>query len=1510
MRIIEKCFNLLFILFLACFIYSSELCGIELVPNDATKPDQFGHSVDIFEDYAIVGSYYDDTKGSVYTFKRDSDNTWKQQQKLNPIDLASSDHFGWSVDISKHYAFVSTPYDDDNENNSGSVYIFKLFNDKWEQIQKIVASNPSQNAFLGSSISIFENFAIIGAKGETNNKGAAYIFKCSGETWTETQKIIGDENDSSFGCSVSISNNFAIVGASSKSYLFENKNGKTWTKCGINLSGTSSVNNTVSVYDKYAIVGNASYSNKGAAYIYNYIEDSWTFSQRSYAVETDNNGYNYGMKAFVSNNYAFVAAYYNDNKIASSVIYILNKYNNLFEHSKILFIKYNSNISSYLSLSTSKRHIIIGNSNKNDNQGAVYILDYTDLSKTYQISGYLFDNNRNPIENVSVQSTYFSTITDHTGYYSINALYFEEFPTIQIIKYSKGNLNFGTKTYSLSMDYSNQNLIINAYTISGFIKDSSGQPIQGVTIQFSNEGGETSTDKHGYYRHIVYENWSGQATPIGHGYQFEPFNLSFSNIQENHSDQNFIGKKMNISGYVFNQNHQPIKDIQITFTNPDRIITTDSNGFYNLVLDYQWTGSVTPQKTGFTFQPEKYDFYKIFTSRAYMNYTALEQTSEISGLILNENNQPLSGVKLYDNNDNYIQTDADGHFTYIADFRWTGYLKPVLEGYTFTPPYISYESNTQNQPNQDFKGHINKYLIAGRVLHKLTNSPLEGVQLNCQSHDCNDETDQYGQFKLEVPYAWSDTLTIQKTAYVFEPQQLVYQNVNSDTIDEIVYYQETQFDISGTLTDTNNQPLGNVTIYFNNNGGIAVTDTNGVYIKKIPFGWSGIAVPFIMNSGFTPAERSYNIVTSHQNNQNFIQSTDIPQILIVTPDSKNVSSEKNTIQFDIMISPSSLSWTASTLDPWLSFTKETNTLLVQIQANPFENIRNGTISVKAQNANIDTKTIQIIQAARQAPLAIPECDLFNESDYPFSQTITAILKDDQLSSEEIILGNPSDLIAAFVDNECRGYAYPIDTTLGPQFFLTFWNQSMDNETIRLSYFDSSKNHLYEKLRYPIQFKADHHLGSIVDPIKFKLGKVEQNISLYKNWNWISFGIVSSDMSLNHALSSITTNGTNIVSQNGYAEYLPTSNQWIGPLDHIDTSTMYLLKMKHAATLELKGTSANSDDFPLMLHKNWNWISYLPDFELDVNTALSSIDANGVQICGQEGYAEYLSNSGWFGQLNVLKPGCGYIIKMKSPAELHYPISPPDDPVLQLHSTLRKRTRSTQPFYFDPYDYQYQETITTTVMQNELVLGYPNDLLAAFSGDQCRGIAELIDTPEGPRFFLQLWSNTADTIQFKYYSASEKRIYPLDYSLIFQTNHIIGSIISPQIMNIVKDTDHPLSTFTLNSSDYQYQGTITTEIVINNNESPNDGDKLAAFVNNECRGVADTHETPNGIRFFLQIFSNQSEEMTFKFYDTSSNTVYDLENKLIFTPNMTVGSITEPEKMTLKTDTLPVVKDLQ
>jgi len=51
-------------------------------------------------------------------------------------------------------------------------------------------------------------------------------------------------------------------------------------------------------------------------------------------------------------------------------------------------------------------------------------------------------------------------------------------------------------------------------------------------------------------------------------------------------------------------------------------------------------------------------------------------------------------------------------------------------------------------------------------------------------------------------------------------------------------------------------------------------------------------------------------------------------------------------------------------------------------------------------------------------------------------------------------------------------------------------------------------------------------------------------------------------------------------------------------------------------------------------------------------------------------------------------------------------------------------------------------------------------------------------------------------------------------------------------------------------------------------------------------------------------------MTLTFYDASSETLYPVDNRILFTPNMSVGNITEPEQISLKTDTLPVVNALQ
>ncbi|MCK4966605.1 hypothetical protein KAS50_06220, partial [bacterium] len=103
---------------------------VKITAGDAVADDYFGYSVSISGDYVIVGARFDDdagiSSGSAYIFYRNqggADN-WGQQAKLTAGDAAGGDEFGISVSISGDYAIVGARYDDDAGSNSGSAYIF------------------------------------------------------------------------------------------------------------------------------------------------------------------------------------------------------------------------------------------------------------------------------------------------------------------------------------------------------------------------------------------------------------------------------------------------------------------------------------------------------------------------------------------------------------------------------------------------------------------------------------------------------------------------------------------------------------------------------------------------------------------------------------------------------------------------------------------------------------------------------------------------------------------------------------------------------------------------------------------------------------------------------------------------------------------------------------------------------------------------------------------------------------------------------------------------------------------------------------------------------------------------------------------------------------------------------------------------------------------------------------------------------------------------------------------
>jgi len=139
-----------------------------LTASDKATNDQFGNSVSISGDTAIVGAFHDDSStGSAYIFVRDG-TSWSQQAKLTASDKAANDEFGRSVSINGDYAIVGAPYDD----NLGSTYSFLRGDSSWIQKEKVTATNPGAGDEFGNSVSISGDYAIVGAYKDDS----AYIY--------------------------------------------------------------------------------------------------------------------------------------------------------------------------------------------------------------------------------------------------------------------------------------------------------------------------------------------------------------------------------------------------------------------------------------------------------------------------------------------------------------------------------------------------------------------------------------------------------------------------------------------------------------------------------------------------------------------------------------------------------------------------------------------------------------------------------------------------------------------------------------------------------------------------------------------------------------------------------------------------------------------------------------------------------------------------------------------------------------------------------------------------------------------------------------------------------------------------------------------------------------------------------------------------------------------------------------------------------------------------------------
>jgi len=307
----------------------------DIVPSNPSAFERFGCSVCMSGERVIVGASQDNNiTGAAYIFSLNGD-TWEQMQKLTASDGAEGDWFGYSVSISGDRAIVGAYRDADEGLNYGSAYIFHWNGSAWEQQPKLTASIP--NSYFGYRVSISGDRAIVGAYydsewgGDYYHAGAAYIFHWNGNSWEQEQKIFASDRLEYhyFGSSVALYDEWAIVGAhghdgygnnSGAAYLFK-FNGSSWEEKQIVYASDGALGHqfgySAAISEDRAIVGaytgDGLVADCGAAYIFYLDGDTWIQEKKLFAYDgADSDEFGYSVS--ISGEHAVVGAYEDDDK--------------------------------------------------------------------------------------------------------------------------------------------------------------------------------------------------------------------------------------------------------------------------------------------------------------------------------------------------------------------------------------------------------------------------------------------------------------------------------------------------------------------------------------------------------------------------------------------------------------------------------------------------------------------------------------------------------------------------------------------------------------------------------------------------------------------------------------------------------------------------------------------------------------------------------------------------------------------------------------------------------------------------------------------------------------------------------------------------------------------------------------------------------------------------------------------------------------------------------------------
>ncbi|NPA37997.1 MAG: T9SS type A sorting domain-containing protein [Chlorobi bacterium] len=390
------------------------------------------------------------------------------------------------------------------------------------------------------------------------------------------------------------------------------------------------------------------------------------------------------------------------------------------------------------------------------------------------------------------------------------------------------------------------------------------------------------------------------------------------------------------------------------------------------------------------------------------------------------------------------------------------------------------------------------------------------------------------------------------------------------------------------------------------------------------------------------------------------------------------------------------------------------------------------------------------------------------ADYNYSLNVIG-----QLKIEGVVSTDINDIVAAFINGECRGVANVSYIESGNMYlvFMDVYDNNVSGGDIEFKVFDASTGEVYSDVSPVLAFQSDKMYGSSSEPVIIDASQsIEQYVALNKGWSWVSFDVYSNEYNdVNKALEGMkATQGDVIKSSDSYAQY-SSSGSWEGTLAGVNYKEMYKIKSAQEQILTMSGMKVISDTVTIDVVKGWNWIGYPSQNQISIANALSALNPQaGDLIKSQQRFAVYDDILGWLGSLDYLKPSLGYMLYsgkdgiVKYIGNLKGSFSDNEDVLPDIIVTADNMTMIAEISGDNGNDYQ----------------------LEAYSQGQLCGYAEPVTVGDRNLYFITINSNSGSVVSFKV--KDDNNTYDADEHITFVPNNNAGTIDKPFIISINAD----------------------------------------------------------------------------------------------------------------------------